>query len=229
MGGCNKAADKISCHVTIAANTDEIQQYSQPEYLEKVTNLRIDTYTVDIQEFDSLKNLINDKVNSIILLGDKESAPRLVDELILTQLIFLREIREKHSRNQFNITCEINLESNKVLAEFSGANDFIVGNTLMATLSTQISQTPELYDVFDELLCADGSEIYMKRASNYIKFKSDNEGVVLDSYTISAVVAKHEEVWIGIYGTSEKRSNQDLYSKPLVISELWDVKANKAK
>ncbi len=82
-------------------------------------------------------------------------------------LLHLRDIEEKKGES-YSIVSEMIDVRNRALAEIAKADDFIVGDELTGLLLTQISENAELLDVFNELFQADGSEIYLKPAKDYI-------------------------------------------------------------
>ena len=58
---------------------------------------------------------------------------------------------------------------NRSLAEVTRADDFIVSDRLISLLLTQISENKELNAVFTDLFDSDGTEIYLKPASDYVR------------------------------------------------------------
>ena len=53
------------------------------------------------------------------------------------------------------------------------ADDFIVSNTLVSLLVSQVSENRHLVKVFEELFTAGGHEIYLKPASEYVALGVD--------------------------------------------------------
>lgn len=113
------------------------------------------------------------------------------DAKTLITLIHLRDLAEKTGQD-FNIVSEMQDISNKELAEVTKADDFIVSDKLISLMLSQLSENKELNDVFKDLLDADGSEIYLKPALDYVK-----PGVPVNFYTILESAARKNEIAIG--------------------------------
>jgi hypothetical protein len=69
----------------------------------------------------------------------------------------------------FTITSEMLDDRNRELAEVTKVDDVIVSDKLISLLVTQISENRHLTAVFDELFAADGSELYMRPAGDYVR------------------------------------------------------------
>ena len=81
---------------------------------------------------------------------------------------------------------------NRQLADITSADDFIVSDKLISLLMSQVSENKYLMRVFEDLFDADGSEIYIKPAREYVKV-----GEPINFYTILESAARKNEVAIG--------------------------------
>ena len=81
---------------------------------------------------------------------------------------------------------------NLELAEVTKADDFIVSDRFICLLLSQISEGKALSGVFEDLFNAEGSEIYLKPAQNYITL-----GQEVNFYTIVKSARRRNEVAIG--------------------------------
>jgi voltage-gated potassium channel Kch len=113
------------------------------------------------------------------------------DAKTLITLIHLRDLSEKTGQD-YNIVSEMQDISNKELAEVTKADDFIVSDKLISLMLSQLSENKELHEVFKDLLDADGSEIYLKPALDYVK-----PGIPVNFYTILESAARKNEIAIG--------------------------------
>lgn len=113
------------------------------------------------------------------------------DAKTLITLLHLRDIANKHGK-PFNIVSEMLDIKNKELASVINADDFIVSHTLVSLLISQLSENKELKAVFDDLFDADGSEIYLKPAINYVEL-----GKEVNFHTIVKAAALNGETAIG--------------------------------
>ena len=64
---------------------------------------------------------------------------------------------------------EVMDSDNQELVFKAGVNDFIISNRLVSNMLAQISEEPDLKDVYDSLFEESGSEIYLKPASLYFE------------------------------------------------------------
>jgi ion channel POLLUX/CASTOR len=76
---------------------------------------------------------------------------------------------EEQSNGSYAIVSEMADDRNRVLAQATSADEFIVSDKLLSLMTTQISENPELAKVFERLFEAAGSEIYLKDAARYIR------------------------------------------------------------
>jgi hypothetical protein len=127
----------------------------------------------------------------VILLTNEGLPEQEADARTLITLLHLREIAEKASR-PFSIVSEMLDPRNRTLAEVARADDFIVGNRLVALLLAQVSENKELNAVFQDLFDPDGSEIYLKLASNYVAI-----GKPVNFYTVVEAARRRGEIAIG--------------------------------
>jgi hypothetical protein len=114
--------------------------------------------------------------------------------MVAQSLLYLRSITD-HSQKKFGIVSEMLDIRNRVLAEVTNADDFIVGDRLISLQLTQLSQNRHLKAVFDELFSAKGSEIYLKPITDYVE-----TGVPVNFYTLVESAAQNKQVALG-YGT----------------------------
>ena len=64
----------------------------------------------------------------------------------------------------FNITVELQRESNQALAENEDRTDFLVSSSMASLFLAQLAESPELIDAFRELLSNRGNELYLLEA-----------------------------------------------------------------
>ena len=72
-------------------------------------------------------------------------------------------------RPPFSIVSEMLDMRNRDLAEVTRADDFIVSDRLVSLLLTQIAENQDLTAVFADLFDAEGSELYLKPAADYVR------------------------------------------------------------
>jgi hypothetical protein len=132
------------------------------------------------------------KFSHIILLCYSDAMPEAeADSKTLITLLHLRNI-EQLTGYDFSIVSEMLDIRNKELAEVTEADDFIISNKLISLMLSQLSENKQLKAVFDDLFDAEGSEIYVKPVTNYIKGNTS-----VNFYTMCAAAAEKGEIAIG--------------------------------
>ncbi|MCL5070939.1 MAG: potassium transporter TrkA, partial [Actinobacteria bacterium] len=138
-----------------------------------------------------LDELTSRKFNHIIILSYTDKEVQEADAITLITLLHLRDISEK-TGVKFSIISEMLDIRNRSLAEVARVNDFIVSDKLLSLILTQVSENKHLNLVFADLFDADGSEIYIKKACNYIDCSKS-----VNFYTIIEAAQHKNEVAIG--------------------------------
>jgi voltage-gated potassium channel Kch len=111
--------------------------------------------------------------NHVIVLCEADDRDAdIADARILLTLLHLRDIGSACGRT-FSIVSEMLDERNRELAEVAQADDFIVSSRVLSLLLAQIAETPDLADVFRDLFDADGAEVYMRDAAEYVRAGRD--------------------------------------------------------
>ncbi len=144
--------------------------------------------TTDRRTLDSLK--IETYKHVIVLAYDHLDAQR-ADARTLITLLHLRDIADTHG-HPFSIVSEMLDVRNRALAEVTKADDFIVSDKLVSLILAQISENKELNAVFTDIFDPEGSEIYLKLASNYVK-----TGEPVNFYTVVEAARQKGEVALG--------------------------------
>lgn len=166
-----------------------------------------------INEKKTLEGLEPEKFDHIIVLSDPDMDIQESDARTLICLLHLRNLSEKCGKD-FSIVTEMLDLRNRELGVVAKADDFIVGDNLTSLFLSQLSENKELKKVYDILFESEGSEIYLKPVSRYVK-----TGVPIDFYTVVASAAALNESAIG-YRISSLSDNSD---------EHFGVKINPAK
>lgn len=168
-----------------------------------LTKQKVEHITGNISDRSLLDSLKLERFNHIILLCYSDIMPEQeADSKSLITLLHLRNIEEK-TGHDFTIVSEMMDIRNKELAEVTEADDFIISNKLISLMLSQLSENKDLKAVFDDLFDADGSEIYVKSATDYV-----NAGTPVNFYTLCESAARKGEIAIG-YRINEFSHNVD--------------------
>ncbi|HMQ79738.1 MAG TPA: TrkA C-terminal domain-containing protein [Ignavibacteria bacterium] len=188
--------------LTVVAEGDGINVQVK-ELSSKIKNQKIDLKEGNICDRTLLDSLRLEQFNHIILLCYSDIMPEQeADSKTLITLLHLRNIEEK-TGHDFTIVSEMMDIRNKELAEVTEADDFIISNKLISLMLSQLSENKDLKAVFDDLFDADGSEIYVKPATDYV-----NAGTPVNFYTLCESAARKGEIAIG-YRINEFSHNVD--------------------
>ncbi len=159
---------------------------------EAVKNLAVNFVQEETTERETIVGLDIAQYDYIILLCyEQEYTVQEADAQTLITLLHIRSIAEKTDKHLKLVSEMIDMK-NRQLADITSADDFIVSDKLLSLLMAQVSETKSLMRVFEDLFDAEGSEIYIKPAVDYIKV-----GQPVNFYTILESAARKNEVAIG--------------------------------
>ncbi len=100
----------------------------------------------------------------IVVLNDHEKETDDADMESIFLLLNLRDLRTRCGL-RFNITAEMRAERNQSLVAGGDRTDFVVASSMSSLCLAQLAESPELVDVFRELLSNEGNELYLKSAA----------------------------------------------------------------
>ena len=95
----------------------------------------------------------------------------------------------------------------------AGVNDFIISNRLVSNMLAQISEEPDLKDVYDSLFEESGSEIYLKPASLYFETLPPN------CASPTCVASKRREICLGVRLASLAERPRGEFRRPIGARE----------
>jgi voltage-gated potassium channel Kch len=127
----------------------------------------------------------------VILLSYSDLPVQEADAKTLITLLHLRNLADAASR-RLSIVSEMMDIRNRALAQIARADDFIVSDKLVSLMMSQLSENKNLDKVFRVLFSSEGSEIYIRPMTDYIKL-----GSTVDFYTVLEAAAQKGETAIG--------------------------------
>ena len=128
----------------------------------------------------------------IVLCYSDQMDVQKADAKTLVTLLHLRDLETKSGANRYAIVTEMLDVRNRELAEITQADDFIVSEKLTSLLVAQVTENKDLRAVFDDIFDSDGSEIYLKPASDYVSL-----GASMNYWTVVDSARQRGEVAIG--------------------------------
>lgn len=200
----------ILCEVESAA--EEVEELKK-----KLPNIQITFILGDSTDRVSLDNVGIKDFEHIIILGYSDTfPPEQVDSKTLFTLLHIRDIAEALGK-RFSIVSEMLDEKNRSLAEVTKADDFVIGNKIIGLLLTQISENKSLNAVFQDIFDSDGSEVYLKPVSLYVK-----PGVPVDFHAVVESASRKNETAIGYRIISQRDDQKKAYG--VVVNPNKDTK-----
>lgn len=177
--------------VVIVANDEGINETLKRE-CGNVTKQKLEFKLGDTTDRRTLEELDATGVDHVIVLAYREHLEvQQADAKTLITLLHLREIADKAGKDM-SIVSEMLDNRNRELAEVTKADDYIVSDKLISLMLSQISENKHLADVFKYLFSSDGSEIYLRPASGYVKTGAD-----MNFYTVLEAARLRGETAIG--------------------------------
>jgi voltage-gated potassium channel Kch len=134
----------------------------------RLRSLRIGFKEADITDRVALEALDVGTFHHVIVLAEPAATGELADSRTLVTLLHLRDM-EATLGERYSIVSEMNDERNRMLAQVTKADDFVVGGRLISLLLTQLAENHQLAAVFTSLFDPHGSEIYLKPAASYVR------------------------------------------------------------
>jgi hypothetical protein len=143
-------------------------------------NMRVKVLAGDITDRGVLESVDVTSFEHVLVLSETEGRTQeMADARSTVALLYLRDIQGPGGK--VSITSEILDDQSRLLASVSEADDFIVSNSLVSLVVSQVAENPDLVKVFDELFTAGGHELYLKPASDYVRSGAVTFGVVSEA------------------------------------------------
>ena len=177
--------------LTIAADTPELGEEVAALATEGA-NLKIDLVVTDTTHRSSLEALDIPSYDHVLVLGYSDTvAAQIADTRTLVTLLHLRQIADR-AKVHISVVSEMIDVRNRELAEVTRTDDFVVSNKLVSLMLAQASENRHIAAIFDSLLDADGSELYMRDAADYVALDTP-----VTFHTIAHAARLRSEVAIG--------------------------------
>ena len=161
--------------------------------------------TVAVQPGDPTDRALLDRLDvgsydAVLVLSETVGRSQdMADARTMVTLLHLRDISQRTGK-VVPITSEILEIENRDLATIAEADDFIVSNTLVSLLVSQVAENRHLSRVFQDLFSPGGHEIYLKPCTDYVK-----PGVELTYKAVVEAALRRGEIAIGLRRAAEAR------------------------
>ena len=217
----------VDSEVHIIAKMDkEVEKHLKDNLgYENVKNEDITDYRISEKEYIEEKfNL--ESYESIIILGYDDLEIQEKDAKSMLTMLLIKKMLEKNSKSSLkekSIVIEIYDEKNREIVELTEVSDYIISDTIISSVISQLSEEKRLYYVFDELFSGEGCEIYMFSADNYIE-NFDREYTFKE---LSTIVANEGTILLGYRDMDERVEKKNDYGVHLNVNKNKKIKLNK--
>ncbi|HSG42901.1 MAG TPA: NAD-binding protein [Anaerolineales bacterium] len=209
--------------MTIAADIYGIEKQITKKSI-KLKNQKLNVIQGETTDRDLLNSLGVDDYDQVIVLANSTLNPQEADAKTLVTLLHLRDMAEE-DETPFSIVSEMLDLRNRELAEATQVDDFIVSEHLVSLMMAQISEDPDLYNIFMDLFDPEGTEIYLKPVGDYIA-----TGQPVNFYTVVEAARQRGETAIGYRIVSEAndaKSDYGVHTNPKKSKEVTFVPKDK--
>jgi voltage-gated potassium channel Kch len=177
--------------VKIIAGYDDCEEQIK-SMISTTKNMKVEFIRGDVTDRPLLDSLNVETFDHIIVLSyvgkmDLQSA----DSQTLITLLHLRDIADIKDED-LSIVSEIMDVGNRELASVTKADDFVVSDKMISQLMSQVSENKDLMRVFEYLFDSEGSEIYLKPVTDYVR-----AGVEVNFYTLLASAKRKGQTVLG--------------------------------
>lgn len=180
---------EYSQYVDPASEVVVVDEEMRDDYLAETYGLQVTRCCKPVRR-NLLQQLVKQGTN-ILLLNDDSQDGETSDANTLLNLILLRDIAENEQQH-FSITTEMRNPENQRLAVRARVDDFVIGSNFIGLLMAQIAENHKMLPLIRELLNEEGSEFYMKPASQYVSL-----GEEVNGYVLAESAARKGEVYVG--------------------------------
>jgi hypothetical protein len=177
--------------------------------LDQLRNMRVSVHDADVTDRSLLQSLEITRFDHVLLLSELSGRTQeMADARTTVTLLYLRDIANRAGKH-VSMTSEILEIQSRDLATVAEADDFIVSNTLVSLMLSQVAENPHLVHVFDELFSAGGYELYVKPIADYVRPGE------MSFATVCEAALRRSEVAIGY---RQSRSARDAKGYGVVVN-----------
>ncbi len=168
--GCNEVLGTLlkelpeSIEDVVIANVTEADREIIDSLYNK-QNRQLSIFPGNISSEEVLEGLVC-RADFVVLLSDYDIDAEQADLQSIYLLLNLRDIKYRLGLS-FTITAEMRRESNHNLVAAGDPTDFIIASDIVSMILAQLTKTPMLYPVFQELLSNSGNELYLRSAKAF--------------------------------------------------------------
>ena len=196
----------------------------------ELENVGVKLLPMDPMTAEDLGSIDPFSYNVVIILKQSTvdvDAERVDSETIIVLLHLRKLLREAKAAGRevrTKLITEVLDSANQELISRAGVNDFIISNRMVSMMFAQISEEPDIQDVYDDLFQEDGSEIYVKPAWLYF----DEFPVTVNFGDLMAMVRKRDtEICLGYKITAKEQDGDENFGVKLIPFKDTPVTLNR--
>ena len=210
----------VDCLDEDASKNEIIQRRKINEELAELgsdlEHISVDLREGNLMDRDTYSSMDLSVYNNVLVLsqGGDSVDPEITDSNTIIILLLLRNALEglPATKKQPKLITEVMDSKNQRLVAKAGVNDFIISNQLMSMLISQISEEPDILNVYDQIFSESGSEIYIKRLGLYF----EEFPVKVTFADLMGIANNRNEVCLGVKIHQNERSREDNYGINLI-------------
>jgi len=217
---CTYLPNKSELEVFVSALNDEMENTKQ-SLAKSYPKIKVSIKVIDFNELKELENINPLGFDSIVILSPGGSTIEEMDAYVISLLIRIRQIllastdgKNKNHKWPKLITEVMDSENIEIILN-SGVEDFMVSNQFVSQIMAQVSEEPLALDVYDDLFRAEGSEIYIKPASNYFDFSECKTIKIKYGECIEAAQLR-EEIILGLQFYKAQKDKENMFGLKLI-------------
>lgn len=190
---------------TVTVASDRPYDISKLKYEHITANF---IHCEDMYSRSKLAAMVTPEITNVLLVSHDGISKEGADAQTAMLLLNLRSILSERKDNTVNVTTEMKLAEDQQLLQSHDICDFVVGSEIANRVMVQIANEPMLHELFIDLLTADESDIYLRKAQEYVDI-----GDVYTFRQLCRLVNRH--------GVTEVHEGKEEYRGDVVIG--WKV------
>lgn len=137
----------------------------------KYPQIALDIKEGNLLEEEFIASLDPGTYDNVIILTEEKGSSETRDAQTITRLLLFRmNLGTGGSGTQkTQLITEVADSENTDIIQKAGAKDFLISNRFVSKIYAQISESPEIYGVYENLFGSEGCEIYLKPLELYCK------------------------------------------------------------
>lgn len=170
------------------------------EMFKQYPNLQLGLGQVNPGAEDFPEKLQPERYKAVVLLSSEGDNPQEVDSVTFNLLLRFRSYFQERTDQtgkapKTQLLAETQQTKNAQLMQAAGVKNLMVSNQILSKIQAQVSEEPEILQVYEDLFRAEGSEIYLKPVELFLE-ELDSEVYFAD---LMLAAQKRGEVCFGIW------------------------------